>query len=217
MRRMKLFGIPVLAFVVLAGPLGARPAAAQAKTAKGTVTAVSESSLTVKVGAQDMTFQVDKSTVVEVKGAGQKTRAAGQAGAVGPTLPELVKTGRAVVVTYSVAANGANHATRVRPVASAGPAESSAPAAPPSKTASGRVKSVSATALTVTSEGTDRTFSIDTNTKVVAKGAGTATNAAGGRIPVTDLVHAGDTVSVSYTEAGSSMTAKEIRITVKAP
>jgi hypothetical protein len=61
------------------------------------------------------------------------------------------------------------------------------------------------------------TFAVDASTRVVAKGAGKATNAAGGRIPVTDLVHAGDTVSVSYTGAGASMTAKQIRITVKAP
>jgi uncharacterized protein DUF5666 len=216
MGRMRLFGIPVLAFVFLAGPHGARPAAAQAKTARGTVTAVSDSSLTVKVGTKDMTFQVDKGTVVEAKGAGRRTREAGQAGATGPTVTEFVKPGGAVVVTYTTA-GGTNHADRVRPVSTAGSAPSSASATPSTKTATGKVKSISATALTVTEEGKDVTFAVDPSTRVVAKGAGKATTAAGGRIPVTDLVHAGDTVSVSYTGSGASMTAKQIRITLKAP
>ncbi|PWT83016.1 MAG: hypothetical protein C5B57_07735 [Blastocatellia bacterium] len=217
MGRMRFLGIPVLVFVFLAGPHGARPAAAQAKEARGTVTAVSDSSLTVKVGTQDMTFQVDKGTVVEAKGAGRRTREAGQAGATGPTVSEFVKPGGAVVVTYT-ATGGTNHADRVRPVSTAGSPPSSAPAAPPTKTATGKVKSVTATALTVTGDaGKDMTFSVDPSTRVLAKGAGKATTAAGGRISVTDLVKSGDTVSVSYTDAGGSMTAKQIRITVKAP
>jgi hypothetical protein len=216
---MRFLGIPVLAFVFLAGPHGARPAAAQAKEARGTVTAVSDSSLTVKVGTQDMTFQVDKATVVEAKGAGRRTREAGQAGATGPTVSEFIKPGGAVIVTYTTTGT-TNHADRVRPVSTAGSAPSSAsaaPSTPPTKTATGKVKSISTTALTVTDEGKDMTFAVDPSTRVLAKGAGTATNAAGGRIPITDLVHAGDTVSVSYTGAGASMTAKQIRITVKAP
>src|SRR5438552_1776850 len=114
MRRTKLLGIPVLALVVLVGPVGVRPVAAQAKTARGTVTAVSDSSLTVKVGAEDKTFAVDSSTVLEAKGAGARSRAKGQAGAPGLHLTDIVKSGGAVVVSYTEA-KGANHATRVRP------------------------------------------------------------------------------------------------------
>jgi hypothetical protein len=139
MRRTKLFGIPVLALVVLVGPVGVRPVAAQAKTARGTVTAVSDSSLTVKVGAADKTFAVDSSTVLEAKGAGARSRAAGQAGAPGLHLTDIVKSGGAVSVSYTEA-NGANHATRVRPIASAGASgAASSEAAASSSTASGTV------------------------------------------------------------------------------
>ena len=55
-------------------------------------------------------------------------------------------------------------------------------------------------------------FSVTKDTKVLGKGAGTATREAGGTIPITSLVKAGDSVSVSYTEAGTAMTASEVRV-----
>ena len=57
------------------------------------------------------------------------------------------------------------------------------------------------------------TFSVTKDTKVLGKGAGTATREAGGTIAITSLVKAGDTVSVSYTEAGAAKTASEVRVT----
>ncbi len=206
MGRLKVLGIPLLAVLVLGLSIGASPAAAQTKTARGTATAVSDSSLTVKVGAKDMTFAIDAKTVVQAKGAGTKTRATG-----GVKLTDYVKTGGAVLVTYREV-NGANQAVTVTPVASAG----SGVSAPESKVAAGGVKSVSAGSLSVTSGGKDMTFAITARTKVLGKGAGTAAREAGGKIAITSLVSSGDTVSVSYTEAGGKMTATEVRVTVKA-
>ena len=51
-----VFGVALLAAV------GARPAAAQTKEARGQVTAVSDSSLTVQAGERSLTFFVDSAT-----------------------------------------------------------------------------------------------------------------------------------------------------------
>ena len=60
MGRVQHLGILLLIVLVFGASVGLRPAAAQAsKEARGTVTAVSDSSLKVKVGAQDMTFAID--------------------------------------------------------------------------------------------------------------------------------------------------------------
>ena len=75
---------------------------------------------------------------------------------------------------------------------------------------------MTASSLVVTDSGKDLTFAVDKDTRVLAKGAGTATQAAGGSIAFTKLVGVGDTVSVSYAGTGSTMRATEIRITVNA-
>ncbi len=80
----------------------------------------------------------------------------------------------------------------------------------------GQVKSVAAGSLTVTGGGKDWNFSVDPSTKVLYKGAGKKTAAAGGRTSITNLVSAGDTVSVSYRGTGDSMQATSVRVTVKA-
>ena len=206
MGRLKAYGIPLVAVLGFGLTIGASPAAAQTKTARGTATAVSDSSLTVKVGTKDMTFAIDAKTVVAAKGAGTKTRKEG-----GVKVTDYVKTGGAVLVTYREA-NGANQAVTVQPISSPG---SGVPAVE-TKTASGAVKSVSDSSLSVTSGGKDMAFAITARTKLVGKGAGTAAAAAGGKIAITSLVGSGDTVSVSYTEAGGTMTATEVRVTVKA-
>jgi hypothetical protein len=51
---------------------------------------------------------------------------------------------------------------------------------------------------------------------VIGKGIGTATAPQGGKGQIGDLVKAGDTVSVSYQEAGSTLHASEVRVTLKA-
>jgi hypothetical protein len=67
----------------------------------------------------------------------------------------------------------------------------------------------------VTADNKDMTFVVTPETKVEAKGAGTATTAAGGRIAFNSLVGTGDTVQVTYQEAGATMRATEVRITIK--
>jgi hypothetical protein len=68
--------------------------------------------------------------------------------------------------------------------------------------------------MTIASDGHDVTFAIDRDTDVLAKGASTATKAAGGSTTLTSFVHQGDTVSVSYRDAGGKMMASEIRVRV---
>jgi hypothetical protein len=109
-------------------------------------------------------------------------------------------------------AAGALVATEIRSV----PAAASAGAPSASTTATGRVKSVTASTLVVTESGKDLTFAVDKDTRVLAKGAGTATQAAGGSIAFTKLVGVGDTVAVSYSGTGSTMRATEVRVTVNA-
>jgi len=205
MERVRLV-VPVVATLVLGWSAGA---SAQTKEARGSVVSVSDSSLTVKVAGNDMKFAVDAKTVVGAPGAGRATRDAQGKGAPGIKLTDVVKTGSGVVVMYREAA-GANVATEIRSVPGA------ASAGAPDTIASGKVKSATASSLVITDNGKDMTFAIDKATKVAAKGAGTATQAAGGSIAFTKLVGVGDTVSVSYAGTGSAMRATEVRITVKA-
>ncbi|MGH9384621.1 MAG: DUF5666 domain-containing protein [Vicinamibacterales bacterium] len=186
-------------------------AAAQSQTATGTVSTVSGSSITVSVAGKDMTFTVDAKTVVEMRGAGTADRKAEAAGTPGPKITDLVKAGQNVEVTYTTMGT-MNHATRVRAVASV-PAAGGAMAAP-TMNSTGTVSAVTANSMTISAASGSQTFAIDSNTKVVGQGAGTATAAAGGKVAFTDLVGVGDRVAVSYHQAG--MHAAEVRVTVKA-
>jgi hypothetical protein len=80
-------------------------------------------------------------------------------------------------------------------------------------TASGVVKSVSGTALTVTSGGKDMTFTVDGSTKFVGKGLGT--KAKTGKLTATDAVAMNDHVSVTYHDMGGTMHAASVRVTSK--
>src|SRR5213593_2102383 len=96
MRQVRFFTVPVLALSVIAFPVGLRAAGDETKTARGTVTAMSGSSITVKAGAKELTFTVDDKTDVIAAGAGTKAKQAQAKGAAGPKLAEVVKTGQAV-------------------------------------------------------------------------------------------------------------------------
>jgi hypothetical protein len=191
------------------------PAAAQGtKTARGTVTTLSESSLTIKAATADMTFVVDAKTTVEASGAGTTTRAAEAAGKPGPKLADLLKTGQSVEVTYSEA-GGTLRATLIRRVPSAGGTPE-----PATKSANGTVQSVSGNTLTITGNSGGgatftQTFVIAATTRVIGRGLGTATAAQGGKAQVTDIVKAGDSVRVVYREAGGSLLAVEVGVTSK--
>lgn len=217
---MRRIGI-ALAFGILAVVLSpATPTLAQtSKTASGTVTAMAADSITVKVADHDMKFVVEPATTVEAAGGATATRAAQRAGQAGPKLGDVVKVGQSVTVTYRDA-GGLMHATRIRATraakapATAGAGDTSA------KTSSGTVASISATSMTISgSSGSGATFTqsftIDADTKVVGRGAGTAAAARGGKTVVTDMVATGDRVSVSYHPAGATLHAAEIRVTMK--
>ncbi|HVH28031.1 MAG TPA: DUF5666 domain-containing protein [Vicinamibacterales bacterium] len=214
---MRFLWVPILAAAVLGWP--APPAEAQTKQASGAVTAVTDSSLTVRVSNNEMKFSIDNTTIVEAQGAGRATRDAQSKGQPGIKITSVVKPGAGVVVTYREV-KGTLLATEVQIVPAAAAGATAAPAAgagaPASQTANGRVKTVTDTSLVVTDSGKDLTFMVDATTRVVAKGAGTATQAAGGKIPFSKLVGVGDTVSVSYEGAAPKMRATEVRITLNA-
>jgi len=204
MQRTRTPGSPLLAVLAVFLVAGAGHAAAQTRTAQGTTTAVSASSLIVKVANVDMAFALDGKTVIEAPGAGGQTRREG-----GIKVADYIKAGGHVVVTYREA-NGAKHAVSIRPVASAGGTD------PETKIAAGKVKAVSPDSIIVQSGSQDLRFGIAKSTRVLYAGAGTATREAGGRIAITNLVNAGDGVSVSYFDAGGALNAAEVRVTVKA-
>ena len=183
----------------------ARPVSAQTKEARGSVTAVTDSTMTVKSGAQELTFYVDGQTHLEVRTSARDVQQA-QPNAK-PRVNSFFETGNAVLVRYREE-NGRNHALNIERVGSAGPGPNA------SKIADGKVKSVSASQMTIASDGHDVTFAITGDTDVLAKGASKATKAAGGGTPLTTFVHSGDEVSVTYKEAAGAMTASEIRVRI---
>ena len=184
---------------------GAGPVSAQTKEARGTVTGVTTSTMTVKVGTQDMTFYIDSDTHLEVRRAARDVQAV-QPGNPKPRVNDFFEVGNPVMVRYREE-NGRNHALDIERVGSAGSAN-------PTKLAEGKVTSVSASSLTVAAGGHDMTFAVTGDTDVLVKGATKATKAAGGTTSLTTFVHSGDMVSVSYKEAQGAMTASEIRVRV---
>ena len=212
--RRTVLAIP-LAVVALVGWPTSHAYAQETKTAKGTVTAVSADSVTVKAGAQDMKFAVDSSTAVTATGAGTKTRKAAEEGKK-PAITELLTAGTPVEVKYHDM-GGTLHAASIRAIASAGEGGGGVMADKPgAKTASGTVKSVSAGSLVISEGGKDMTFTVDKDTKVVGKGLGTKGAASGGKLAITDAVSSGDMVSVTYHDMGGTMHAATVRVTPKA-
>jgi hypothetical protein len=215
MRRFVLV-LAVTALVAAGWPTTQALAQDSSKT-RGTISALSGDSVTVKVRDQEMKFRVDAKTVVEAKGAGTKDRQAEAAGKAGPKLSEVVKTGDAVEVTYVDVPSGALRATHIRSILSVG---NTGDAKPSELVSNGTVKSVTGAALTISgSSGAGATFTqsftIDPTTKVIAKGAGTAAAAKGGKLALTDAVATGDRVSVSYHEGAGALQASEVRVTMK--
>ena len=115
MRSVRVLGAALLAIFAVASP---SVWAAQDKTARGTVTAMTGELLTVRVGASDMKFNVDTNTILVASGAGTQSRRS-QTGGV--KLADFIRTGHAVVVSYRETGS-TMYATRVQPVTSAGPA-----------------------------------------------------------------------------------------------
>lgn len=215
-----------LAAFTLVGFISVSLAAQDTKSARGTVTAMGADSITVKAGEREMKFAVDAKTVVTAEGAGTASREAAASGK-SLKLADVVKISDAVEVEYHE--TGATmHAARIRKVPSAGSGgggTSDQRAETRSDTANGTVQTVSASSLTITGSAGDsgkftQTFTIDTNTKVVAEGAGTAAAAAkekGKSMGITDYIATGDQVTVTFLKKGDALLATQIRVTRKAP
>ncbi len=209
MHSLKRVAMMTLGIAALAGG-SATTAAAQTKEARGKVVAVTDASLIVQAGRQSLTFIIDPSTKLEARGAGRRTREAANPGGAPVKITDYVKNGGAVLVNYRES-GGANHALLVRPISDEG-GSGGAVAAAAAKTVNGKVKSITASALTLDQDGHDMTFAVDNETGVLVRGASKVTKPAGGRVPVTNLVHTGDVVSVDYNDTGGSLTASQIRI-----
>ena len=122
---MKRFLVLAVAALLASAPVfaqekAAKPAAAKTMTATGTVSAVSDKSLTVKVKEADLAFTVDKDTYVKAKGATKATAAAKDA-KQSLTITQYVKTGDSVTVTYHDLGSS-KHAAEVLVRSSAAPA-----------------------------------------------------------------------------------------------
>jgi hypothetical protein len=90
-------------------------------------------------------------------------------------------------------------------------------AKPKSMSATGTVKSVSGTSLTITAAGNkEMTFTVDGTTKFVGKGLSTLSRQKGGKITATDAVGENDAVSVTYHDMSGTLHAAQVRVNNKA-
>ena len=210
MNFLKRAGVLVVGTTV-ALVVGNAPATAQSKEIRGSAVAVSDSALTVKAGEQTLSFVITRDTLIEAKGASTRTRRAESAGnSPAIKVTDYLKAGDPVLVSYR-AADGRNLALTVRPISAVG----TTGAAESFKNVQAKVKSISGSALILDRDGRDMRFTLDRDTDVFAVGATRAAKKAGGSLPITDLVHAGDIVWVQYLDAGGSMTAREIQVRMR--
>lgn len=211
MESLKRAGVLVVG-TALAVLVGHAAAEAQSKEIRGSAVAVSDSFLSVKAGEQTLSFVINRDTLVEAKGASTRTRRAESAGnSPAIKVTDYVKPGDPVLVSYR-AADGKNLALAVRPISAVG---TTGAAADSTKNIQAKVKSISGNALILDQNGRDVRFTLDRETDVLAIGATRATKKAGGSVPITDLVHAGDLVWVEYLEAAGSMKAVEIQVRMR--
>jgi hypothetical protein len=188
------------------------PASAQSKEAQGTITAVSETTLSMKAGAQELTFFVDSRTILEVRAAEKQLQQAAP-GSPKPRVRDFFAAGQAALVRYREE-NGRNHALEIRRVGSPGPSGGSIRES--DRIAEGKVTSVTPSQLAVEGNGRKFVFAVNSDTEVQARGATKATRAAGGHTPITTFIHAGDEVSITYRDADGVLNASQVRLRVAA-
>ena len=210
--KFTLVALTLAALSVICHPAAA--GAGDQKVAKGTITAIGGQSLTVKVGEQDMAFKVDTKTLVEARGASTKTSRFAATGKPGPHLIDVLHPGQAVAVTYSDLA-GSLRASEIKAIR-----KSPTTNDPAGLRSNGIVKSIGADWITINGKSGggasfEQTFKVDPKTLVFAKGASTAVAARGGRAPFSDLVSAGDHVTVSYHKSGDALLASGVHVTLK--
>jgi hypothetical protein len=183
-------------------------AGAQTKEVRGTVSAVAERSVTVKVGAEELTFFVDGETHLEVRSAEKEFQQA-KPPTARPRVNDYFAPGNIVLVRYQDE-SGRHHALDIQRASSV-PGGGGA-ISEPAKTATGKVKAITSSQLTLDANGRESVFAITRDTNVLKTGATKATKAAGGITPITTFVHAGDSVSISYRESAGGATASEVRV-----
>ena len=204
--RWHVLAVPVAAAAFLA--LLPPSVEAQSRAVRGTVAALQGNVLTVKVGEQSMAFEVDRNTIVTAEGGSTASRAAAAAGRQGPKLSDLLKAGDPVEVMYAEA-NGARQATKIRRTRTPGSRTSEETAV---EMVNGTVESVAGNSITVNTGSARQTFVIDRDTKVVARGASTASRNREGGVTAPDLVAVGGRVTIAFHRMGDMMHAAEIRV-----
>jgi hypothetical protein len=202
-----LVGVALATTAVMAQPT---------KSARGTITVIGPTSVTVAVDGKDVVFNVDAKTRITAPGGSTAKREAQAEGKAGVKIADVLKVGQGVLVDYHEAGM---HAASIRALP-APPPPSPQPTAPAPATlkASGVVAAIAGNSLVIKADS-ELTFVVDAKTEVIAVGAGTATRAkkaAGEKTVITDFIAVGDTVAVNYTEAGATKTARSVRVTAKA-
>ena len=215
---MRRTGIGLFLAIFFVGSLASPAFAQETKSARGTVTALSGDSITVKAGDREMKFAVDSKTVLTATGAGTADRKAEAAGKPGPRLSDFVKAGDAVEVSYQETGT-TMRASNIRRVASPGSGGGSTSEAR-AESSNGTVDSISGTTLAISgSSGSGasfkQSFTIDATTRVIAEGASTAAATQGGKVSIGNFVGVGDQVSVTYRKTGATLHADEVRVTRK--
>ncbi len=169
--------------------------------------------ITVTVDGQEKKFTVDAKTVVTAEGGATASRQAETTGKPGPKLADLIQVGNAVEVSYTES-GGTMRATGIRRVADAG---RSGGAGGSSETVTGTVDSISGNTVTLSGSISGggkfkQTIAVDTSTKIVAEGAGTAAAQTGGKLVLSDHLGPGDRVTITYETKGNTLHASEIRV-----
>jgi hypothetical protein len=183
------------------------------KSVRGTITELAADAITIQADGKDMKFVIDGKTQVITPGGGTKSRAAEAAGK-GVGVMDVLKVGQAVEVRYR---DPGMQAASIRTIASVS-SPAAAPAATRAQTTSGVVSSISGNALTIKGAAGESTFTIDDTTRVIATGGSTADRKAaseGKKPTLTELVHDGDTVSVTYRDMNGTKHASVVRVTKK--
>ena len=171
---------------------------------RGKVTAVTATSVTVTFKGKPMTFNIGKDTDFVGQGLGTATRQAG-----GIKLAEVLKVGEGAEVHYT-GSGSAMQATEIR-VGTSGEAMSEATG----DSVTGRVTALTGNSLTIKGSAGESSFTLDKDTRIIGRGAGTATRsaqAAGKEPGISDLVKVGEEVVVSYRTSGTTRIANNIRI-----
>lgn len=205
-QRNRFVMLAVGTIVAVLGTIG--QAGAQTKEARGTISAVAARSVTVKVGAEELTFFVDHETHLEVRRAAKDLQQA-KAPAAEPNVNDYFEPGNVVLVRFQDV-SGRHHALDIQRVGSTGAGGGSI--SEPARIAEGKVKAITSSQLTLDANGRESIFAITHDTDVLKKGATAATKAAGGVTPITTFVHTGDSVSISYSESAGRATASEVRV-----